>query len=73
MREVTISLSISAQEYLAHYQGTVSEVVARSSDGRFIRFPSTILQPFVSHTGIRGQFIISFDADNKFKGIRKVR
>jgi len=72
MREVTISISISAQDYLAHYQGSVKEVVARSSDGRNIRFPSTILQPFVSHGGIHGQFVISFDASNKFQDIRKV-
>jgi len=72
MRNVTISISISAQDYLAHYQGTVKEVVARSSDGRNIRFPSTILKPFVSHEGIRGTFVISFDDNNKFQGIRKI-
>ena len=72
MREVTISISISAQDYLAHYQGSVKEVVARSSDGRNIRFPSTILQPFVSHAGIHGHFVIRFDDNNKFQGIHKV-
>jgi hypothetical protein len=72
MREVTISISISTQDYLAHYQGSVKEVVARSIDGRNIRFPSTILQPFVSHNGINGNFVISFDDNNKFQSIRKV-
>ena len=72
MREVTIGLAISAHDYLAHYQGTVKEVVAPSSDGRNIRFPSTILQPFVSHDGIYGRFVISFDDKNKFQGIRKI-
>ena len=71
MREVTLDLAISAQDYLAHYQGSVREVVATSSDGRNIRFPCNILQPFVSHTGIHGQFVISFDDQNKFQGIRK--
>ena len=72
MREVTVSLSISAQDYLAHYQGSVREVVALSSDGRKIRFPSTILQSFVSHGGIHGRFVISFDANNKFQNIRRI-
>lgn len=72
MREVTINLAISAQDYLAHYQGAVREVVAPSSDGRNIRFPSTILQPFVGHGGIHGRFVISFDDENKFQGIRKI-
>ncbi len=71
MRQVTINIAISAQDYLAHYQGIVKEVVARSSDGRNIRFPSTILQPFVSHHGVHGQFVISFDENNKLQGIRK--
>jgi len=72
MRNVTISISISALDYLAHYQGTVKEVVALSSDGRNIRFPSTILQPFVSHEGIRGTFVIRFDDNNKFQNIKKI-
>jgi len=72
MRNVTISISISTQDYLAHYQGTVKEVVARSSDGRNIRFPSTILQPFVSHEGISGTFVIRFDDNNKFQDIQKI-
>jgi len=72
MREVIISLSISAHDYLAHYQGSVKEVVASSIDGRKIRFPSTILQPFVSHEGIHGRFVIHFDDKNKFQGIDKI-
>jgi len=72
MREVTISLSISAQDYLGHYQGVAREVVATTNDGRKIRFPSNILQPFIGHNGIHGRFVISFDASNKFQGIRKV-
>lgn len=72
MREVTINLAISVQDYLAHYQGAAREVVALSSDGRNIRFPCSILQPFVSHGGIHGRFVISFDESNKFQGIRKI-
>lgn len=72
MHEVTVSIAISAQDYLAHYQGAVKEVVARCSDGRNIRFPSTILQPFVSHSGIYGRFVIRFDDANKFQHIRKL-
>jgi hypothetical protein len=72
MREVTIELAISAQEYLAHYQGAAREVVATSRDGRKIRFPSKILQPFVSHSGIYGCFVISFDESNRFQNIRRL-
>lgn len=71
MREVTIDLAITAQEYLAHYQGVAREVVATCSDGRKIRFPCNILQPFVTHSGIHGRFVIFFDKDNRFQDIRR--
>jgi len=70
MTEVTVVIQISAEDYLAHYQGLTKEVVARAEDGRTIRFPSSILQPFVSHHGISGCFVISFDKDNRFIGIK---
>lgn len=70
--KVVVNLAISAEQYLAYYRGTVKEVVARCSDGRNIRFPCTILKPFVTHNGIHGRFEISFDQNNKFKEIRRV-
>ena len=70
MEEITVTIQISTQDYLAHYQGLAKEVVTKAEDGRTIRFPSSILQPFVSHHGINGRFVISFDKDNRFSGIR---
>lgn len=72
MREVTIDLAISAQDYLAYYQGAAREVVATCSDGRKIRFPSNILQSFVTHAGIYGRFVIRFDEQNRFQGLEKI-
>lgn len=72
MTEVTVNIQISAQDYLAHYQGFAREVVARAEDGRLIRFPSNILQPFITRSGISGRFVISFSQDNRFSGIRAI-
>ena len=69
---VTVELSITADDYLAHYQGAAKEVVALSQEGLTVRFPSNILQRFVIHDGIKGVFMIAFDNNNKFKEIRKV-
>lgn len=71
MRAVTLDLHISADEYLAMYQGVVTNVVARAHDGRVIRFPANLLQKFVTHGGIHGQFTIYFDRQNKFQSIVK--
>ena len=73
MPSVQVNLAISAEDYLAHYQGQANQVVARDTNGRAIRFPSNILQPFVTHEGIHGRFVIEFDAQHKFKGITRVQ
>ena len=70
MPEVIVSLNISADEYLKLYQGAAKSVYTRTSKGRSIRFPANILQPFVSHQGIKGEFIIRFDRDNRFVDIQ---
>lgn len=72
MPTVTLSLSISPEEYLAHYQGAAKEVIAKDHLGRTVRFPSNILQPFVTHSGIAGTFRIEFDDNNRFQKISKV-
>ncbi len=71
MRSVVVDLYISADEYLTVYQGVARDVFAIARDGRKIRFPANILQSFVTNNGIQGTFIISFDDDNKFQGIRR--
>lgn len=70
--KVVVELKVSAGDYLAHYQGIARAVVTTDIHGKSVRFPSGILRPFVSHNGIRGTFEITFDANNKFKNIRKL-
>ena len=72
MDQIKISIRISADEYLKHYQGAAKSVFTQSVDGRSIRFPAKILQPFVTHNGIEGSFIIQFDDNKQFKEIIKI-
>ena len=69
MRTIEINLRISADEFLRLYQGQAKDVVATAVDGRTVRFPARILQPYVSHEGIRGYFRIEFGEGGKFKAI----
>lgn len=69
---LVVDLVISADEYLKHYKGSVTQVSAFSQDGRRVRFPTAILQPFVTREGIRGSFAIHFDAQHKFVNIVKI-
>ena len=71
-KTVLVDIRISEDDYLMHYQGSVSQVSAIAHDGRRIQFPSKILQPFVLHNGIQGTFAIHFDEQHKFVSIERV-
>lgn len=45
------------------------EVVTQAVDGRTVKFPAQVLQPFVSHAGIHGVFEISFTDSGRFRSI----
>ncbi|OPZ60605.1 MAG: hypothetical protein BWY87_00373 [Deltaproteobacteria bacterium ADurb.Bin510] len=72
MSRVRVSLAINPEQLAAYYQGLARSVQALSSDGRSVRFPAAILRPFVSAGGVRGTFEIEFDAQGKYKSIRRV-
>ena len=71
MNQVVVDINISAEDFMAHYRGSVRDVVALSRDGRRVRFPSSLLQPFLLHDGIRGSFQISFNDQGKFQRIER--
>lgn len=70
--KLIVDVTITATEYLKTYQAPGAVVSTRSSDGRRVRFPANILQPFVTHSGIAGRFAIEFDQWAKFKSITKL-
>ncbi len=72
MLQVIVDISLSSDEYLAHYQQRVTDVIAVSRDGRRVRFPSSLLQPYLLHNGIHGCFRISFTDTGKFNAIERL-
>lgn len=72
MPEIRFRLNISPEQYLSYYQGAVRNVIATSSDGRRVQFPADRLRPFVTHDGVRGEFVLEFDADNRFVALRRL-
>jgi hypothetical protein len=68
-QQIVVSLTISAQEYLSYYRGAASAVVARSRDGKTVRFPAGLLRRFLTHEGVHGEFVLRYDARNKFVSI----
>lgn len=72
MASIEFEIRISAEEYLKRYKGVARDVFTHAKDGRSIRFPASILQPFILHDGIRGCFRIHFNAEGKFERIERV-
>ena len=71
-QQLIVDIRISADEYVKSYSGVARDVVTRSRDGRHVRFPATILRPFVTRMGINGSFLIIFDENSRFKEIKKL-
>lgn len=69
---IRFRLAISAEEYLAYYQGSAQEVVVHSDDNKIVRFPASAIRKFVTHDGIYGSFEITFDENNKLIAIQPI-
>ncbi len=63
---LSIVLDISPRDYRRYYSGQASVVMARSRDGRRVRFPAHVLRSHLTHDGIRGVFLLHFDESNRF-------
>lgn len=71
-KSFNFSLSIAADDYLRLYQGSATSVLATSWDGKRVRFPAKVLQPFVTHDGVKGDFSIHFDQNYRFISIERL-
>lgn len=69
MRSLLVDIRISRDEYLKVYQSYVRQVRAVARSGESVRFPISVLQPYLTHTGVQGSFRLSFDDQYKFIGI----
>ncbi|WP_428033619.1 DUF2835 domain-containing protein [Amphritea sp.] len=72
MQQIIVDISLTQEQYLAHYRQQVKDVVAVSRDGRRVRFPSALLQPYLLHNGVQGSFRICFTDAGKFSSIERL-
>ena len=70
-QQLVVDIHIDADELQRMYSGSARAVLAISNDGRRVRFPINILQPFVSHDGVHGRFSICYDAKGRFSTIQR--
>jgi uncharacterized protein DUF2835 len=69
MEHFEFRLRISSEELLAYYRGQAKQVIVQSTDGIIIQFPAALLTPFVTRSGVHGDFVLTCDANHKVADI----
>ncbi|WP_409522799.1 DUF2835 domain-containing protein [Nitrincola sp. MINF-07-Sa-05] len=72
MKHLIVDLFITKDEYLKYYRGNAAWVSAVARDGRQVQFPASTLRPYLTHTGIRGSFVIYYDNVGKLIQVDKL-
>ena len=66
-------LNISPEQYEDYYRGLVRQVIVRCSTGQTLQFPASLLQRFVTPTGIEGRFVLTCDEHHKCLDLQRAR
>ena len=69
MPSLEITLDLSREQCLAHYQGQAQQVYARSLDGRRVVFPASALVRVMTRDGVRGCFRLEFSPQGRLLGL----
>lgn len=74
MRKTTLRLrlSIPPEACLRYYQGEVRDVLARSEDGRRVRFPAAALRQHIRRDGVQGRFELEYDEHHRLVALRRI-
>ena len=66
MGTLIVDIVLPRSEYLRVYESFIKDVRGVARNGQSIRFPVSVLKPFVTKDGVHGTFQLSFDKDHKF-------
>ncbi len=72
MNQLIFNVKISSQQYLKVYQGVASWVNIVAEDGRSLKLPAKHLRPFLTHDGISGRFLLTFDGNNQMTELKRL-
>jgi hypothetical protein len=71
-KPIRFRLNLSAEHCLRLYQGWAGRVSVIAEDGRRIEFPANTLRPFVSRSGVQGDFQLLIDAHNRLLRLERI-
>ena len=72
MPSLVLDIHLTADQFLAYYQGRANRVLAYSRDGRSVSLPAHHLRPFLSHDGVHGTFRLEVGADGKLLDVKRL-
>ncbi|MDQ7048836.1 MAG: DUF2835 family protein [Enterobacterales bacterium] len=71
MPSATFDLNISAIDLEKYYRGQVQNILVTSDQGLKVKFPANLLQPHVSHFGVKGRFILEYEQQGKAISLKR--
>ena len=72
MKHYRFAIFISAYEFEQVYQGAARNIVVTAHNGLRVQIPALRFLPFVSKEGVRGQFELCVDQQNKFVSLQRL-
>ncbi|MDV6251103.1 DUF2835 domain-containing protein [Vibrio sp. EA2] len=66
MKHYYFTLNIPYQTFVSHYSGVSNAIQVVTHHGLRLQLPAAKFRPFLSQLGVRGQFRLTTDQNNKF-------
>ncbi|MBV1908509.1 MAG: DUF2835 domain-containing protein [Kangiellaceae bacterium] len=59
------SINLNTSEVQKYYRGQAQNILVRSYEGLKVQFPANLILPYVSRSGVQGEFILEYDNNGK--------
>ncbi|HAA45059.1 MAG: hypothetical protein XD36_2579 [Halomonas sp. 54_146] len=69
MPTIDVVIELTYEECLAHYEGRIANLRARSLDGRWVIFPAEAIRRVVERQGVHGVYRLNFSEQGRFISI----
>ena len=71
-RQVEFWLELDAQSYLSYYRGQIKNIQVTSFCQQRVKFPASLLKPFITHAGVKGRFVLTYLTSGKVVSLTKI-
>jgi hypothetical protein len=72
MTRYRFSISVSTEDWLSFYEGSIQNIIVRTFHGLRVSIPARNFLPFVTYSGIQGTFEITFNENKRIVQLTKI-